>query len=186
MLARFLTGICWLALLAALLTGPAAWSAGFDVISAVTGLKGDVYRLNAQIKYRFSGAAQEALQNGVPLTIALEMEVRRRRQWLWDETVYALAQRFRLEYHTLSRQYLVSNLNSGERRAFPTREGALQHIGRITDFPMLDKGLLNPNERYQGALRARLDIDALPTPLRLFAYISDDWRLASEWRTWQL
>jgi hypothetical protein len=59
-------------------------------------------------------------------------------------------------------------------------------MGQITDFPMLDKGLLNPNERYEGALRARLDLDALPTPLRLFAYISDDWRLASEWRTWRL
>lgn len=181
-----LTGIRWLTLLAALLTGPAAWAAGFDVISAATRLEGGVYRLNARIQYRFSGAAQEALQNGVPLTIALEMEVRRQRPWLWDETVYTLAQRFRLEYHALSRQYLVRNLNSGERRAFPTREGALQYMGQITDFPMLDKGLLNPNERYQGALRARLDLDALPTPLRLFAYISDDWRLASEWRTWRL
>ncbi len=181
-----LTGIRWLALLAALLTGPAVWAAGFDVISAATRLEGGVYRLNARIQYRFSGAAREALQNGVPLTIALEMEVRRQRPWLWDETVYTLAQRFRLEYHTLSRQYLVRNLNSGERRAFPTREGALQYMGQITDFPMLDKGLLNPNERYQGALRARLDLDALPTPLRLFAYISDDWRLASEWRTWRL
>ena len=184
--APMLTGMRWLALLATLLMAPIAWAAGFDVISASTRLEGGVYRLNAQIQYRFSEAAREALQNGVPLTIALEMEVRRRRLWVWDETVYALAQRFRLEYHTLSRQYLVSNLNSGERRAFPTREGALQHIGRITDFPMLDKGLLNPNERYQGALRARLDIDALPTPLRLFAYISDDWRLASEWYSWPL
>lgn len=186
MTARMLIGMRWLALLASLLMAPVAGAAGFDVISASTRLEGDVYRLNAQIQYRFSEAAREALQNGVPLTIALEMEVRRRRPWVWDETVYALAQRFRLEYHTLSRQYLVRNLNSGERWAFPTREGALQHMGQIKDFPMLDKGLLDPNERYEGALRARLDIDALPTPLRLFAYISDDWRLASEWRTWRL
>lgn len=179
-------GLLWLAWLAIWLMTPVAGAAGFEVVSAATRLEGGVYRLNAQIQYRFSEATREALQNGVPLTIALDMEVRRRRPWVWDEVVYALAQRFRLEYHTLSRQYLVSNLNSGERRAFPTREGALQHMGQITDFPMLDKGLLDPSERYEGALRARLDIDALPTPLRLFAYISDDWRLASEWRTWRL
>lgn len=184
MSSRVVTRMGWLALLA-LLTA-VAWAAGFEVLSASTRLEGGVYRLNAQIQYRFSGAAREALQNGVPLTIELEMEVRRRRPWLWDETVYALAQRFRLEYHTLSRQYLVSNLNSGERRAFATREGALQFMGRIADFPLLDQSLLDPNERYEGALRAWLDLDALPTPLRLFAYISDDWRLASEWRLWRL
>lgn len=186
MAARRWIGRLWLAWLAIWLITPVAGAAGFDVISAATRLEGDVYRLNARIQYRFSEATREALQNGVPLTIALDMEVRRRRPWVWDETVYALAQRFRLEYHSLSQQYLVSNLNSGERRAFPTREGALQHMGQITEFPLLDKGLLDPKERYEGALRARLDLDALPTPLRLFAYISDDWRLASEWRTWRL
>lgn len=162
------------------------WAAGFDIISASTRLEGDVYRLNAQIEYRFSQAALEALQNGVPLTVELEMEVRRRRPWVWDEPIYSLAQRFRLEYHTLSRQYLVTNLNNGERRGFPNRSSALQFMGTISDFPLLDKGLLTPNQYYKAALRARLDIDALPTPLRLFAYISDDWRLASEWRIWRL
>ncbi|MCB1921563.1 MAG: DUF4390 domain-containing protein [Candidatus Competibacteraceae bacterium] len=172
--------------LLAFLNASLVWAAGFEIISASTRLEGDVYRLNAQIEYRFSQAAIEALKNGVPLTIELEMEVRRQRAWAWDETVYALSQRFRLEYHTLSRQYLVTTLNSGERRGFPTQSSALQSMGHITDFPFLDKGLLLPNQRYKGALRARLDVDALPTPLRLFAYISDDWRLASEWRVWRL
>lgn len=185
MLARLRPGIRGLALLI-LMIASIAWAAGFNVLSASTRLDGEVYRLNAHIQYRFSGAVREALKNGVPLIIELEMEVRRHRAWVWDETVYALVQRFRLEYHTLSRQYLVSNLNSGERRAYPTQESALQFMGQMTDFPLLDKGLLTPNEQYLGALRAQLDLDALPPPLRLFAYISNDWRLASEWRTWRL
>ena len=161
-------------------------AAGFEVLSAATRLEGGVYRLDARIEYRFSAAALEALQNGVPLTVDIEMEVRRRRSWLWDETVYALTQRFQLEYHALSRQYLVGNLNSGERRAFPTRAAALGFMGRIQDFPLLDRSLLTGNERYEGALRVLLDIESLPAPLRLLAYLSDDWRLASEWRIWPL
>jgi hypothetical protein len=180
------TLVVWLISLLALLSTSVVWAAGFEIISASTRLEGDVYRLNARIEYRFSQAAIEALKNGVPLTIELEMEVRRQRVWTWDETVYALSQRFRLEYHTLSRQYLVTTLNSGERRGFPSQSSALQFMGNITDFPFLDKGLLLPNQRYKGALRARLDVDALPTPLRLFAYISDDWRLTSAWRVWRL
>ncbi len=169
----------WLALLAAwrCWDRPGAWAAGFDVISATTRLEGGVYRLNAQIEYRFSEAALDALQNGVPLTIELEMEVRRRRPWVWDETVYALAQRFRLEYHTLSRQYLVRNLNSGERRGFSSRPAALRFMGQITIFRCLTEACSIPTSAMK-ALRARLDLDALPTPLRLFAYISEDWRLS--------
>lgn len=164
----------------------AAWAAGFEVIAASTKLEGGVYRLNASIEYHFSKPALEAMQNGVPLTVELEMEVRRQRAWVWDEAVYTLTQRFKLEYHALSRQYVVSNLNSGERRGFPSQTAALRFMGQINDFPFLDKGLLTSGQRYDGALRARLDIESLPTPLRLFAYFSDDWRLASEWYTWPL
>lgn len=175
-----------LVLLWGLLGAAGAWATGFEVIDASTRLEGEVYRLNARIEYHFSNPALEALQNGVPLTVELEMEVRRRRPWLWDETVYALTQRFRLEYHALSRQYLVNNLNSGERRGFSSRTAALRFMGQIADFPLLDKGLLIPSERYEGALRVRLDIESLPAPLRVFAYLSDDWRLVSEWHAWPL
>ena len=161
-------------------------AAGFDVIEASTRLGDGVYRLNAQIEYSFSEPALDALQNGVPLTIELLMEVRRRRSWVWDETVYSLVQRFRLEYHALSRQYLVHNLNSGERRNFSTRPAALRFMGRIHEFPLLDRSLLAPDRRYEGALRAQLALDTLPTPLRLFAYLSEDWQLTSEWYTWPL
>lgn len=161
-------------------------AAGFDVIEASTRLGDGVYRLNAQIEYSFSEPALDALQNGVPLTIELLMEVRRRRSWVWDETVYSLVQRFRLEYHALSRQYLVHNLNSGERRNFSTRPAALRFMGRIHEFPLLDRSLLASDRRYEGALRAQLALDTLPTPLRLFAYLSEDWQLTSEWYTWPL
>ena len=91
-----------------------------------------------------------------------------------------------MEYHALSRQYLVNNLNSGERRSFPSRNAALDFMGQINGFPLLDQGLLTSNEKYEGALRAALDIESLPAPLRLFTYLSDDWRLTSEWYTWSL
>jgi Domain of unknown function (DUF4390) len=114
MTTRRARAVRWLAALLTLLWSMSGQAAGFEVISAATKVDGEVYRLTAQIEYRFSNAALEALENGVPLVVEIEMEVRRRRPWLWDEAVYALAQRFQLEYHALSRQYVVSNLNSGE------------------------------------------------------------------------
>ncbi len=81
---------------------------------------------------------------------------------------------------------LVRNLNSGERRSFSSRPAALRFMGQIHEFPLLDSGLLAPDQRYEGALQARLDLDTLPAPLRLFAYFSEDWRLISEWYSWSL
>lgn len=179
------SGWRWILLLALLLSW-GVWAAGFQVTGADTRLVKGVYHLDARIEYDFSEATMEALRNGVPLTIQLQMEVLRRRDWLWDETVASLQQRFRLEYHALARQYLVTNLNSGALHSFPTQGTALEYLGRINGFPFLDKSLLHDGERYYARLRARLDIEALPAPLRLTAYLSKNWRLTSEWYVWPL
>lgn len=173
-------------LLGLLLVVQNAWAAGFRVIDAQTRLVEGVYRLDAKIVYDFSQATLDALNSGVPLTISLEIEVLRKRDWLWDETVAELQQRFRLEYHALARQYLITNLNSGEFKSFPTRDTALEFLGNIRDFPLLDRSLLNDNEPYYAQIRTALDIEALPTPLRIVAYLSGDWRLSSEWYAWPL
>ncbi len=173
-------------LVVVLLGASVASAAGFRVLSADTRLEQEVYRLDARVAYQFSQAAMDALHSGVPLTIELQMEVLQRRSWVWDLSVAALRQLYRLEYHALARQYLVVNLNSGEFRSFPTRSAATEFLGRVRDFPLLDHSLLQPGESYYARIRARLDIEALPAPLRPVAYLSPEWRLASEWYSWPL
>ncbi|PIE82944.1 MAG: hypothetical protein CSA09_04450 [Candidatus Contendobacter odensis] len=175
-----------LVLLLGLLSATTVRAAGFEVRSASTYLSGNVYHLNAVIKYRFSKAALDALSNGVPLVIELRMGVRHRRSFMWDKTIFSLSQRFELSYHPLSQQYLVTNLNSGERHGFPSLALASKFMGDLHDFPFLDKGLLPSGKGFIGALQARLDLESLPAPLRLFAYISEDWHLSSKWYTWLL
>ncbi|HXH04501.1 MAG TPA: DUF4390 domain-containing protein [Candidatus Competibacteraceae bacterium] len=173
-------------LLLLVLAAGMVWARGFLVQRVSTHLEQGVYRLDADIEYGLSEANLEAMRNGVPITVELEMEVRRRRDWLWDVTEASLRQRYRLEYHALSGQYLVSNLNSGERKGFPTLGTATDYLGRIRDFPLLDSSLLEPGGQYYGRLRVSLDIEALPAPLRPVAYFSADWRLASDWYRWPL
>ena len=67
-----------------------------------------------------------------------------------------------------------------------TLAGALDAIGRLHDFPLIDRALLKPPGNYYGRLRASLDIEALPPPLRPVAYLSTDWRLGSTWYAWSL
>lgn len=168
---------------------PAAASAAegmFTVRDAHAELHDEVYLLDADIEFRFSEASQEALQNGIPLVLEIEIEVERLREWLWPETVATLSQRHRLQFHALADRYVVHNLNTDQRQSFARLETALEILGTLRQFPMLDRRLLRADAAYRVKLRAGLVIEELPTPIRLWAYASDQWRLDSDWYTWPL
>ena len=161
-------------------------AANFKILRVETRLLEGVFLLDADINYELSTAALDALKNSVPLTLVLHVQVLRQRDWLWDETVADLQQRFRVEYHALAQQYVVTNLNNGVLNSFPTQYAALSHIGRVRDFPLLDRSLLETNTHYYGRLRAEIDVESLPAPLRPVAYLSRGWYLNSEWYPWSL
>lgn len=181
----------WLVLMGGLLlpvvmTPAVARAAGISITHAETALVDSVYWLDATIAYDLSEPVIEALDKGVPLTFLLEIDVTRMRDMLWDEDLATLQQRYQLQYHALTDQYLVRNLNSGAQHALPTLGIALSVMGTVIDLPILDRKLLQPGERYLVNLRAALDIESLPVPMRVIAYFSSDWRLASAWYTWPL
>jgi hypothetical protein len=153
----------------------------FEVLRAAAELRDQVYYLDADLEYQLGPEPLAALSNGVPLGLAVEIQVIQPQRWLPDETVAALRQQFRLKYHSLTERYVVTNLNSGERRSFTSRIEALDYAGSIRDLPIIDRSLLDPALSYRMRVQARLDLDSLPAPLRFWAYVSTDWRLASEW-----
>ena len=79
----------------------------FSISDIHTRLQENVYLLDARIEYEFSEDALTALENGVPLTFRLSIEIQRKREWWLDATVANLEQRYRLRYHPLSHQYLL-------------------------------------------------------------------------------
>ena len=158
----------------------------FDIRSASLELRAGVYFLNAWIEYRLGSEAREALESGVPLTLRLDVEIVHGRRWWFDNTEHRLEQRYQLEYHALSERYLVSNLNTSEQASFATLFGALNYLGRVQDFPLIDAALLDPDRSYTVRLRAVLDVERFPGPLRLIAFWRRDWSLASEWYQWPL
>ncbi|MBL1259139.1 MAG: DUF4390 domain-containing protein [Thiotrichaceae bacterium] len=160
--------------------------ARFDIAEVKVKLIDKVYYLNARIDYELSDKVLEVMHRGVPIVVVLDIEFQRSRKFIWDAGIAQLVQRYQLEYHALTRQYLVTNLNSGSQHSFPTLEVALTLLGTVVDLPVLDKQLLDKDGQYVGSMRASVDVGALPTPLRLRAYFSADWHLSSEWYSWIL
>jgi hypothetical protein len=96
-----------------------------------------------------------------------------------------LTQRRQLEYHALSRSYLVKNLNAGTQSNYRRLEDALLAAGTIQNLVLTDEPL-QPGRSYIVRIRGNLDVESLPTPVRLLAYVSSAWDMQSEWYAWQL
>ena len=158
----------------------------FRIKQVETHLVDGVYLLNAQLKTELGEDTLEALYNGVPLTIVMDIEIVKHRDMLWDERIASLQGRYQLQLHALSDHYILKNLNSGATRTFRNLDSAILGLGIISDFPMIDSYLLDPGQEYWVRVRARLDIEALPSPLRPLAYLRSLWDSDTDWYTWPI
>lgn len=173
-----------LALLSCVHAAIAAEQTRFEVRSAYIEPAESVYELNATLNFDLPEGARAAIREGVPLTLHLEIVVKRQRNYWLDESVATLDQYYELAYRALSERYLVRNLNSGEQASYATLDAALDAMRVITGLPILDQALVSPNRRHEISVRGNLDVRTMPDTLRFVLFWSDDWRQRSEWYTW--
>jgi hypothetical protein len=141
--------------------------------------------LDAEFTVHLSSGAREALESGVPLVLELQVQLVKAHKWFWDTVDVDLTQRRQLQYHALSRSYLVKNLNTGTQGNYRRLEDALRAAGTIQSLVLTDAPL-QAGQRYLVRIRGSLDIESLPTPVRLLAYVSSAWDMRSEWYSWPL
>jgi hypothetical protein len=177
----------WLGLAALLLSLalPAA-ARDFDVTEASTRLEKDTYLLNATVRYDFSDRALEALDNGVPLTVEVHVQVRPENDWVWTKSLSDQRLRYRIRYKPLSERYLVSRLPGQDGRTYVTRDAALAALGELNDLALVSRRQLQPETAYDVHIRVSLDIEELPLPLRPIAYLYPSWKQSSKWTRWPL
>ena len=158
----------------------------FEVRSASARQVDGVHVLDARLQLVLSSEALEALSSGVPLVIELQLQLIRDRRFWWDDAEADLAVRFELEYRPLSQRYIVRNTNSGDQESFATLYSALNNLGRVQGLPVIDDAVLEPGDDYRIRLRAMLQTQQYPAPLRLLFFWRSEWQLQSEWYEWLL
>ena len=158
----------------------------FEVRSASTTLVDGVHLLDARLQLVLSSEALDALNNAVPLTIELQVQMIRQRRFYMDALDAELAVRFELEYRPLSQRYIVRNLNSGDQDSFATLYSALNNLGRIQALPVVDDSLLAEDRNYRVRIRAMLQTEQYAAPLRLLFFWRSEWQLQSDWFEWML
>ncbi len=179
---RTLLGVllAWLGLSAAVLADE------FEVIQAKARRDQNAWVLDARVRYGFTATALEALDNGVPLTLEVRAQVRRAGSWIWSPSLVDKQFLYQIRFQPLTNQYQVVDVRSGSRRAFVTRASAVAALGEVDGVPLIEQSALEPGQKYQVHLKAALDIEALPLPLRPLAYLKPSWQLSSAWSTWPL
>ena len=173
-------------LLAGLLVAPQAWAGAFDIDSLNIRLRDGVYRFDARVEYEFSEAALEALDNGVPLYLDVQVQVRRDDAWFWERSPVNRHLRYMIRFQPLSELFLVKDLEREAQQNFATRQAAISALGELSDLELIAADDLAQGVSYRVRLRAALDIGALPLPMQPLAYLSPAWELSSGWRSWPL
>lgn len=169
-----------------LITSGGAFARGINIEYAASDLKEGVYLVNARITFSFDDEVLNALKHGVSLAINIYVRLEQKRKWLWDKTVKKHVLDFELQYHPLSNNYLVINLDSGQREQFLTLDEALAYLGSIKNYNLVNKNELSDKKHYQGLIKAELNIESLPPPLKTAAYVSSEWQLESKWYEWDV
>lgn len=173
-----------------------------EVQQVQTSVRNNHYVLSADIKYKLTDKAKEALENGVPLYWVLRIKVMQQRDILWDKTVANIAIRYHLQYHALLNMYRVvivqqtgkvvqrenhhEESSGGDSYNFSTLSAALDLMATVHDVPLLNKSDIQPEKNYRVEIKAQFDRDALPLPLRPISYTNPQWYLSSNWTTWPL
>ncbi|MBL6986539.1 MAG: DUF4390 domain-containing protein [Methylobacter sp.] len=159
---------------------------GVEVKNAEFVLHGDSYVLSADMDYRLSDRAKDALQNGVPLYWDMHIKALQHRDYFWDKTLVSAVIRYRIQYHALLNMYRVRNEGSGAVSNFSTLSAALDSMSTLRNYRVMDKADYVPGESYAVGIKVTLDRDALPLPLRPVAYTNPQWYLSSDWTLWPL
>jgi Domain of unknown function (DUF4390) len=142
----------------------------------------DGYQLSADIDFQLTSSMQEAVRKGVPLYFVVEFELSKGRWYWFDQNVAKASRDRRVSYAPLTDQYRIGV--SGVSQNVATIEDVQRLLSRVRSWTVLQKGRLKPGEKYEAAIRFRLDNAQLPKPFQLDILASKDWNLSSDWVRW--
>jgi len=173
----------------ALLFAAPANADNFTVKSAQAKLDDRLLYVSARFDLPVNPRIEEALSKGIPIDVVIDVNMVKHRWWWRNRVITDHNLRRRIQFHALSRQYLVSDLRVHDQPiSFSTLTQALTHVGTLDDYKVFltAKKEIEPGARYLLELRARLDIETLPMLMRPLAYATPSWRRNTGWTEWPI
>ena len=166
-------------LLALNLFSAAASAEGIKIKSAELERVDNDWLLNATFQIELTPGLEDAVQKGVVLYFQTEFDLTRSR-WYWFDEKPALAiKQTRLSYQPMTQQYRIAS--EGFTFSAKTISEALQTVGSVGGWRVIDNNQIDPSKSYIAALRMTLDLSKLPKPFQVNALNNRDWNVSSDW-----
>ncbi|MBF2760875.1 MAG: DUF4390 domain-containing protein [Ectothiorhodospiraceae bacterium AqS1] len=160
---------------------------GFKVQRAAFREDDEYLALDADIGFGFGEESLDAIHSGVSLTILVDIELRQG-PWWWRRVIAAHRLRYRIHFNGLTGRYALRSPGPATIRSHSSLDEMLKDIGRLRSVPIIaleDLPRDDPSSPLHARIRALIDIEALPAPLRPIAWFSPHWRgLGSGWFEW--
>ena len=135
--------------------------------------------LNATFQIELAPGLEDAIQKGVVLYFQADFELMRSRWYWFDEKAISAQRQIRLSYQPLTQQYRIAS--EGFSFSAKSITEALQAVGTIGGWRVIDINQIDPNKSYAAGFRMFLDLSKLPKPFQVNALNNRDWNISSEW-----
>ncbi len=167
-----------------LLLSTAARADGVQVTSVKLEATEDGYQLNADFELQLAASLLETIRKGVPLYFIVEFEMTRGR-WYWlDEVAIRATRERRVSYLPLTEQYRLNT--AGISQSLSSPDDVRRVLSRIRSWTIAERGKFKPGDKFDAAIRFRLDTAQLPKPFQLNTFGSREWNLSSDWHRWTI
>ena len=175
--------------LAFLASSPAsvkASEAGIFIQRAQLDIKDNLQIVTADIEYRFPPVALRALDEGIPLTFLVKLRIDRLRSWGWPENLVQDERMIQLRYQPLAKSFQVSDLRSGAVLHYASLTSVLDTLSHLRGWSIPVLPPFDEDEQREATLSFDFDVESLPLPLRLVAYLSPDWTMDTPPYRWPI
>ncbi|MDP4970043.1 MAG: DUF4390 domain-containing protein [Burkholderiaceae bacterium] len=136
--------------------------------------------MDLDVGLKLSSIVLEAAERGVPLYFTLDVKIKAPRWWWLDKSIIDTSLTRRMSYNTLTQQWRVA---TGDLYLpVASLQEALAVMEKVRGWPVAPLDRFEPNIRYEGAVRIRLDTTHLARPLQLDARNRGAWSLTSPWK----
>lgn len=141
--------------------------------------------VNARFDLEFSEAIEEALHNGVNISLTIKLDLFKNRRYRWDEHIAQWAFDRGVSYHSLTNRYVLSSSSKNERQSFSSLNDLFDEIESFSFQSDIQSDTLPKSKHgYKLQLQVVLDKSALPSPLRVMAHVLPAWRQKSDVHEW--
>ncbi len=140
--------------------------------------------VSATTAHAFNNEMIEGIHSGFTITFTFIIQINKENDFWFDETVTEQRFNHTISYDLIKQQYKIKlTEKQNQITSTPSLSEAKKIMAEFTDYPVIEKRLLDKNKTYQIRIKTILEKGPLPTWLDYVMPFSSLWSFSTDWYT---